>query len=310
MSLFNRFTLSPCDLAIDLGTANTVVYVKDEGVVLAEPSVVAIQTENGIDRVLSVGADAKLMLGKTPENIKAIRPLRNGVISDLEVEYEEEPGHLWYVRYPVVDDHGNDTDDAIMIATTRPETIPADVAIAVHPDDEQWKRLHGKKVRVPLGGRVIPVIVDDAIALGFGTGGLKVTPGHDVLDFEIGERHGLEVISVIDLAGNMTPEAGPGLAGLDRDEAKRVAVAELQDRGFLVKTEERPHNVGHCQRCRTVVEPLVSKQWFVRIKPLAEPAIAAVREGRTRFFPEHWSKTYFGWMENIPDGNVIARRGA
>ncbi len=188
-----------------------------------------------------------------------------------------------------------------MIATTRPETIPADVAIAVHPDDEQWKHLHGKQVRVPLGGRIIPVIIDDAIELGFGTGGLKVTPGHDVLDFEIGERHGLEVISVIGFDGKMTAEAGPGLAGLDRDEARRLAVAELQDRGFLVKTEERAHNVGHCQRCRTVIEPLISKQWFIRIKPLAEPALEAVREGRTKFVPERFSRVYEHWMENIRD---------
>ena len=221
-------------------------------------------------------------------------------LSELEVEHGEEQGNLWYVRYPLVDDAGRDAGGAIEIATTRPETIPADVAVAVHPEDEQYRALLGRRARVPLGGRLVPIIADEAIELGFGTGALKVTPGHDVTDFEIGERHGLQAISVIDFEGRMTAESG-AYAGMDRDEARWASVRDLEAGGFLVKTEVRPHAVGHCQRCHTVIEPLISEQWFVRIAPMAEPALAAVRDGRIRFVPERFARTYEHWMENIKD---------
>ena len=221
-------------------------------------------------------------------------------LSDVEVEYEEEEGKLWYVRYPFVDDDGNELDDGIIIATTRPETIPADVAVAVHPGDERWQPHHGRLVRLPLRGfeRLMPIIPDDAIDPEFGTGALKVTPGHDQLDFEIGERHGLETISAIDWDGSLTAETGL-YAGMDRDEARELVAEHLREDGYLVKEEVHVHNVAHSQRSGVVVEPLVSNQWFVDTTGLAAEAARVVRDGEVRIVPERSTSVYLQWMENI-----------
>ena len=224
-------------------------------------------------------------------------------LSDLEVEYEEEPGQLWYVRYPFQDHDGDDDaggEGGIVIATTRPETIPADVAVAVNPDDDRWRDVIGRRVMVPIPGidRAIPIVADAAVEIGFGTGALKITPGHDMLDFEIGERHGLPAISVVDWDGTMTPESGP-YEGLDRDVARERAAADLEAAGQLVRTEAHEHSVGHCQRCGTVVEPLISNQWFVDVEELAAKAAAVVREGEVRIVPERFAKVYLQWMDNI-----------
>ena len=221
-------------------------------------------------------------------------------LSDVEVEYEEEEGKLWYIRYPFVDDDGKELEDGITIATTRPETIPADVGVAVHPDDERWRPHHGRLVRLPLRGfeRLMPIIPDDAIDPEFGTGALKVTPGHDQLDFEIGERHGLEVISAIDWDGSLTAEAGL-YAGMDRDEARELVAEHLREDGYLVKEETHVHNVAHSQRSGVVVEPLVSNQWFVDTTELAAEASRVVRDGEVRIVPERSTSVYLQWMENI-----------
>ena len=221
-------------------------------------------------------------------------------LSDVEVEYEEEEGKLWHVRYPFVDERGNDLDDGVVIATTRPETIPADVAIAVHPDSERWQPHLGRRVRLPLRGfnRLIPLVADSAVDLEFGTGALKITPGHDQLDFEIGERHGLEPIRVVDWDGTMTAEAGL-YAGMDRDEARTLVAQHLEEDGYLVETETHVHNVGHSQRSGVVVEPLVSNQWFVDTDDLAADAARVVREGEVQIVPERSTSVYLQWMDNI-----------
>ena len=221
-------------------------------------------------------------------------------LSDVEVEYEEEEGKLWYVRYPFVDDDGNELDDGITIATTRPETIPADVAVAVHPSDERWQPHLGRLVRLPLRGfeRLMPIIADDAIDPEFGTGALKVTPGHDQLDFEIGERHGLETISAIDWDGTLTADTGL-YAGMDRDEARELVAEHLREDGYLIKEEAHVHNVAHSQRSGVVVEPLVSNQWFVDTTGLAAEAARVVRDGEIRIVPERSTSVYLQWMENI-----------
>jgi len=216
-------------------------------------------------------------------------------LSDIEVEHQDLKGNLWYLRYPLADGSGD-----LVVATTRPETMLGDTAVAVHPEDERYARLIGGSVRLPIVGREIPIIADAHVDREFGSGVVKITPAHDFNDFEIGRRHGLEMIPVIAEDGTMTAAAGP-YAGLDGAVARARIVEEFEASGVLVKTEPHALAVGHCYRCRSVVEPLLSTQWFVRTKPLAEPAIAAVREGRTRFYPEHWSKTYFAWMENIRD---------
>lgn len=221
-------------------------------------------------------------------------------LSDVEVEYEEEEGKLWHVRYPFVDERGNELDDGVTIATTRPETIPADVAIAVHPDDERWQPHLGRLVRLPLRGfnRLIPLVADSAVDLEFGTGALKITPGHDQLDFEIGERHGLEPIRVVDWDGSMTAEAGL-YAGMDRDEARTLVAEHLEEDGYLVETETHIHNVGHSQRSGVVVEPLVSNQWFVDTDEMAAEAARVVREDEVRIVPERSKNVYLQWMDNI-----------
>ena len=221
-------------------------------------------------------------------------------LSDVEVEYEEEEGYLWHVRYPFVDERGNELDDGVTIATTRPETIPADVAIAVHPDDERWQPHLGRNVRLPLRGfdRLIPLIADSGVDLEFGTGALKITPGHDQLDFEIGERHGLEPIRVVDWDGTLTPEAGL-YAGMDRDEARTLVAQHLEEDGYLLKTESHVHNVGHSQRSGVVVEPLVSNQWFVDTDEMAAEAARVVRDDEVRIVPERSRNVYLQWMDNI-----------
>ena len=216
-------------------------------------------------------------------------------ISDLEVEHEEENAHLWYVRYWT-----EDRARSITVATTRPETILGDTAVAVHPDDERYRDMVGLKVRLPAVRRMVPIVADDAVDPTFGTGAVKVTPAHDPTDYEIGQRHNLPSVDVMNDDMTMNAAAGP-YAGQDRFECRRNLVADLQAAGDLVRVEDHQHAIGHCQRCATIVEPRISTQWFVRVKPLAEPAIAAVREGRTRIVPERFTKVYYEWMENIRD---------
>ncbi|MBC7262440.1 MAG: valine--tRNA ligase, partial [Chloroflexi bacterium] len=217
-------------------------------------------------------------------------------LSDLEVEHEEEESKLYYVRYPLESAPG----EYITVATTRPETILGDTAVAVHPDDERYKPLVGRIAILPALHRRIPIIADVSVDPEFGTGAVKVTPGHDPTDYEIGQRHQLPIINIMNDDGTLNENAGP-YAGQDRYEARKNLVADLEKEGLLVKIEPYRHALGHCQRCHTVIEPRVSLQWFVKIKPLAEPAIAVVRNGRIRFIPERFAKVYFNWMENIRD---------
>lgn len=222
-------------------------------------------------------------------------PRCHTAISDIEVEHEEKGSTLTHIRYP-----GVGWDGFIVVATTRPETMLGDTAVAVHPDDHRYRELVGKKVLLPLMNREIPIIADEYVDPSFGSGAVKITPAHDPNDFEIGQRHGLETIRAIGEEGTMTPEMGK-YAGMDRYEARRQVVRDLEELGLVEKIEDYTHAVGHCQRCKTEIEPLVSRQWFVRMKPLAEPAIKAVTEGKTRFVPERFTRTYLNWMENIRD---------
>jgi len=216
-------------------------------------------------------------------------------LSDLEVEHEESDGSLWHIRYPVVG-----LDEDIVVATTRPETMLGDTGVAINPLDPRAARLHPLNVKLPLTDREIPVVLDDMADPEFGSGAVKITPAHDPNDFEAGKRHDLPSIKVIGEDAKMTAAAGK-FAGLDRYEARKQVVAELKEFGFLVKIEPYKLSVGKCHRCKTVVEPLVSKQWWMKMKPLAAPAIAAVEAGRISFVPANWSKTYFEWMYNIRD---------
>ncbi|MBQ6737158.1 MAG: valine--tRNA ligase [Synergistaceae bacterium] len=222
-------------------------------------------------------------------------PRCSTAISDLEVEYSEEQGKFYYVRYPLIDDDGY-----ILVATSRPETIPGDVALAVHPRSEKYKNLIGKNVRVPLSDRIIPVIEDNMVDPDLGTGCLKITPAHAPDDFLIGLKHNLEQIQVIDSQGIMNEKAGK-YKGMKIEDARREFVKDLEEAGLLEKTETITHSVGHCQRCGTTVEPYLSEQWFVKTKPLAERGVQAVKDGRIKWVPEQWEKTYFNWMENIRD---------
>jgi valyl-tRNA synthetase len=242
-------------------------------------------------------------------------------LSDLEVDHEEESSYLWHVRYPLIDEHGRESGEYITIATTRPETIVADTAVAVHPDDPRYRHVRGRRARLPVIGREIAIIPDEAIDPDFGTGALKVTPGHDQTDFEIGERHGLPTVNAINTDGTMNEEAGP-YAGMDRFTAREAIVADLRDRGLLVREEPHTHAVGHCDRCGTVVEPLISEQWFVAMRQeygrhpdgsprsLAGDALRAVLDGwpgkdgrkrRLRMVPERHTRVYQNWLENIRD---------
>ena len=217
-------------------------------------------------------------------------------LSDLEVAHEEVEGKLYHIRYPLEERDG----EFVEVATTRPETMLGDTGIAVHPEDARYAHLQGAVARLPLIGRQLPFIQDEVVDREFGTGVVKVTPAHDPADFEMGERHGLERISVIDEDGNITA-AGGEYAGLDRFEARKRVLGDLERGEFLTKVEPHVHNVGHCSRCKTVVEPLLSTQWFVQVAPLAKEAIRAVEEGATEFVPSNWAKTYFEWMTNIRD---------
>ncbi len=215
-------------------------------------------------------------------------------LSDAEVEYKDMPGSFWYVRYPV-----EDSDEEFIIATTRPETMLGDSGVAVHPDDERYKHLVGKNAILPLVGRKLPIVADEYVELGFGTGAVKMTPCHDPNDYEVGLRHGLEQILCIDEDAKIIN--GGRYNGMDRYEARKAIVADLEEQGYLVKVEPYNHNVGCCYRCGTVVEPLTSPQWFVKMKPLAEAAIEVVKDGRIKFVPERFTKTYMNWMENVHD---------
>jgi len=221
-------------------------------------------------------------------------------ISDLEVVYDEHKGHLWEIRYPVIDDVGKKTGEFLKIATTRPETMLGDVAVAIHPQDERYLHLHGKKLRLPLVGREIPIILDEWVSREFGTGAVKVTPAHDPNDFALGQRHDLPSINVMDDTARINAEGGV-YAGLDRFAARKKIVQDLEEMSLLAGIKDHVNNVGHCDRCKTVVEPRLSLQWFVKIQPLADKAIAAVKDGHIRFTPEMYGKTYLNWMENIHD---------
>ena len=222
-------------------------------------------------------------------------PSCSTAISDIEVDHETEEGHLWHLRYRI-----DGTDDYVEIATTRPETMFGDTGVAVHPDDERYKHLVGKTLILPVVERRIPLFADAYVDPAFGTGAVKVTPAHDPNDFEMGQRHNLEQIVVINADGTMGEGAGK-YKGLDRYACRKQLVQELEEIGALVRTEKHEHAVGHCSRCRTTIEPLVSKQWFVRMEDLAKPAIAAVKDGRIRFVPERFTKIYENWLENIRD---------
>lgn len=217
-------------------------------------------------------------------------------ISDAEVEYEEEPTHLWHIRYKVKGEENR----YVVVATTRPETMLGDTGVAVHPADERYKDLVGKKVILPIMNKEIPVVADEFVEKEFGTGAVKLTPAHDPNDYESGERHGLEVVEVFDENGKMN-DLVPEYAGMDIYEAREKIVEKLKEIGALVKIEDYTHNVGKCYRCHHSIEPKISEQWFVKMEPLAKPAIDAVRNGDVKFIPERFDKTYFNWMENVRD---------
>ena len=216
-------------------------------------------------------------------------------LSDAEVEYVDKPGHLWYIRYPLADGSGD-----IVVATTRPETMMGDTGVAVNPNDEKFKHLIGKKCILPIMNREIPIVGDEYCEIGFGTGAVKMTPAHDPNDFEVGLRHNLEVIRVIADDGHINENGGP-YNGMDRYECRKAIVKDLEEQGYLVKTEPYNHNVGTCYRCHNDVEPLISAQWFVKMEPLAKEALRVVNEGEVKFVPERFSKTYTNWMENCHD---------
>ena len=216
-------------------------------------------------------------------------------LSDAEVEYVDKPGHLWYIRYPLSDGSGD-----IVVATTRPETMMGDTGVAVNPNDEKFQHLIGKTCILPIMNREIPIVGDEYCEIGFGTGAVKMTPAHDPNDFEVGLRHNLDIIRVIADNGTIN-ENGGKYNGMDRYECRKALVKDLEEQGYLVKTEPYSHNVGTCYRCHNDVEPLISAQWFVKMKPLAEEAIRVVKDGTIKFVPERFSKTYLNWMENVHD---------
>ena len=216
-------------------------------------------------------------------------------LSDAEVEYVDKPGHLWHIRYPLADGTGE-----VVVATTRPETMLGDTGVCVNPNDERYAHIVGKKVILPLVNKEIPIVADDYAEMEFGTGCVKMTPAHDPNDFEVGLRHNLEVIRVLNDNG-VVNEFGGKYEGMDRYDARKAIVADLEEQGYLVKIDDHAHNVGTCYRCHKDVEPIISAQWFVKMKPLAEEAIRVVKEGETKFVPERFSKTYMNWMENVRD---------
>ena len=216
-------------------------------------------------------------------------------ISDAEVEFEEESSHLWHIRYKIKDE-----DRYVIVATTRPETMLGDTAVAVHPEDERYKDIIGKKCILPIMNKEIPIIADEFVEKEFGTGCVKITPAHDMNDYQAGLRHNLEIVEVFDdssIMGELVPE----YKGLTTLEARKLIVKKLEEIGALVKTENYTHNVGKCYRCHHTIEPRISEQWFVKMKELAEPAIKAVKEEDIKFVPKRYEKIYFNWMENIQD---------
>jgi valyl-tRNA synthetase len=228
-------------------------------------------------------------------------------LADIEVVHEETDGHIWTIRYPLVDD----SSKALFVATTRPETMLGDTAVAVHPEDKRYQDFSGKKIRLPITDRIVPVVSDAYVDKEFGTGALKITPGHDFNDFDIGARFGLDKISIFDADAKIDGSAflargerGDWIErfqGMDRFEARKQIVAELKERAIWKRSGPHRHAIGHCYRCQTVIEPYLTPQWFVNIKPLAEPAMQVVRDGRIRIIPEGWGNSYFAWMENIKD---------
>ena len=222
-------------------------------------------------------------------------PRCHTALSDLEVEHEDQKGHLWHLRYPV-----KDSDRMLVVATTRPETMLGDTAVAVHPEDERYADLIGKSVLLPLTDREIPIIADEYVDKEFGSGAVKITPAHDFNDFEIGKRHDLEFINIFDESGVVNDNGG-AYQGLERSDARQRVLADLEAAGLLERTEEHLNAVGECYRCKTVIEPYMSLQWYVKVEPLAKEAIAAVESGRTRIIPQQWEKTYYEWMYNIRD---------
>lgn len=222
-------------------------------------------------------------------------PQCNTTISDIEVEHVERDGHIWHLRYPL-----KDSDEYLVVATTRPETMLGDTAVAVHPEDERYKHLIGKTIILPLVGREIPIIADEYVDREFGTGAVKITPAHDPNDFEMGLRHELPSVNIMDREGRLNENAGK-YQGLERFEARKKIVQDLEELGVLLKTEDHHHAVGECYRCATIIEPMVSKQWFVKMKPLAEPAMEVAKNGQMVFVPERFTKIYLGWLENIRD---------
>jgi valyl-tRNA synthetase len=222
-------------------------------------------------------------------------PRCHTALSDLEVEHEDKKGHLWHLRYPVVG-----TDRFMVVATTRPETMLGDTAVAVHPEDERYQDLIGKKVLLPLVNREIPIVADDYVDKDFGSGAVKITPAHDFNDFELGKRHDLEQINILDESGIVNEHGGP-YQGQDRYEARANVIADLENQGLLEKIDDYANSVGECYRCKTVIEPYLSLQWYVKVGPMAEEAIKAVQQGDTRIVPKQWEKTYFEWMFNLQD---------
>ena len=228
-------------------------------------------------------------------------PVCNTSISDAEVEYQEQAGHFWHIKYPLMNEDGTpSTTEFLTFATTRPETMLGDTAVAIHPDDERYTHLHGRKVLLPIVNRVIPIVEDAYVDREFGTGVVKITPAHDPNDFEVGKRHNLPVINILNDDATINKNGGK-FEGMDRYAARDAIVKELDEMGLLVRIEDYSHNVGTCYRCGTTVEPRVSKQWFVKMEPLAKPAVEVVRNGEVKFVPERFDKTYFHWMENIKD---------
>ena len=222
-------------------------------------------------------------------------PRCHTALSDLEVEHEDKKGHLWHLRYPVIG-----TDRYLVVATTRPETMLGDTAVAVHPDDERYRDLVGRKVLLPLINREIPIVADDYVDKEFGSGAVKITPAHDFNDFELGRRHGLEQVNILDESGVINENGGP-YQGQERYEARANVVADLENSGLLERIDDYANAVGECYRCKTVIEPYLSLQWYVKVGPLAAEAIRAVEQGQTRIVPQQWEKTYFDWMHNIQD---------
>lgn len=220
-------------------------------------------------------------------------------LSDLEVAYQEREDKLTYIKYPLADGSGN-----LTVATTRPETMLGDTAVAVNSKDERYKDIIGKKVLLPIQNREIPVIGDDAVEMEFGTGAVKVTPAHDAVDFDIYQRHNLEIIEVINKEGKMTEAAGAEFAGLKVNEARKKVVQKLQELGFLEKEEPYKHSVALCYKCKSVIEPMVSEQWFIKIKPLAQNAVKAVKAGEIKFYPKRYQKVFYNWMREIRDWNI------